>query len=74
MTIIQYLASPFWGGGEQFVYSLAKQLVERYHHTLIFICQPNTDKRMQERFRAIGQTITLKPTTKNGKFSFQTAY
>ena len=74
MTIIQYLASPFWGGGEQFVYSLAKQLVERYHHTLIFICQPNTDKRVQERFRAIGQTITLKPTTKNGKFSFQTAY
>ena len=74
MTIIQYIASPFWGGGEKFVYSLAKQLVEQYHHTLIFICQPNTDKRMQERFQAIGQTITLKPTTKNGKFSFQTAY
>jgi len=69
MTIVHYIASPFWGGGEQYVFELAGELL-RHGHRLVFVLQPKTDPMVEERFAAMGTIYTLNPKTKNGKFSF----
>jgi len=69
MTIVHYIASPFWGGGEQYVFDLTNELL-KHHHRLVFVLQPETDTLVKERFAAIGTVYTLYPKTKNGKFSF----
>lgn len=69
MTVIQYIASPFWGGGEQYVYTLSQQLILRYHYRIVFICQPHSNPELIQRFAALGRVYTLHPRTKNAKFS-----
>ena len=69
MTIIQYIASPFWGGGEQYVYTLSQQLILHYHYRIVFICQPHSNPELIQRFAALGKVYTLHPRTKNAKFS-----
>ena len=73
MTIIHYIASPFWGGGEQYIYTLAQQLIAVYHYRIIFVCQPGTSQQMCDKFATLGPIYLLKPSTRNGKFSFMTA-
>jgi len=69
MTIVQYIAATFWGGGEQYVFDLASALTQQGHR-LVFVLQPQSDSMLKERFSSLGTTYTLYPKTKNGKFSF----
>lgn len=74
MTIVHYLASTFWGGGEQYVFTLSQYLKENMHHKVVFICQPDTQPLVIKRLSDIGTTYIIHPTTKNGKFSFISAW
>ena len=67
-AILHYIASPFWGGGEQYVYNMALAL-SRQGQRLVFVCQPKTEPMLLERLQQLGDTYTLTPHTKNGKFS-----
>ncbi|MBQ4018352.1 MAG: glycosyltransferase family 4 protein [Paludibacteraceae bacterium] len=70
MVVLHYIASPFWGGGEQYIYDLCTTLAETHQTRFVFVCQPGTDEQMQSRFRALGTVYTLQPRTKNSKFSY----
>lgn len=70
MVVLHYIASPFWGGGEQYVYDLSKALCEQYAVRCVFVCQPGTPADLIERWQQIGQVYCLHPKTKNGKFSY----
>lgn len=70
MVVLHYIASPFWGGGEQYVYDLSKALCEQYAVRCVFVCQPCTPADLIERWQQIGHVYCLHPKTKNGKFSY----
>ena len=36
MTILHYLASPFWGGGEKYVYDLASKMLDNGHCVAVY--------------------------------------
>ncbi|MBR1878074.1 MAG: glycosyltransferase family 4 protein [Paludibacteraceae bacterium] len=74
MVVLQYIASPFWGGGEQYVFDLAKTMRTQYNVRTVFVCQPDTPTKLIERWEQIGHVYTLHPKTKNGKFSYLEAY
>ena len=54
MTIAYYIASPTWGGGEQYVFDLAAAMKESGKATPVFLFPANSDKNMIARFRTIG--------------------
>lgn len=70
MVVLHYIASPFWGGGEQYVYDLSAALCEQYGVRCVFVCQPGTPADLIERWQQIGHVYCLHPQTKNGKFSY----
>jgi glycosyltransferase involved in cell wall biosynthesis len=74
MVILHYIASPFWGGGEQYICDLSINIKHRYGVDHVFVCQPNTPTEVIERWQQIGRVYCLRPQTKNGKFSWITAF
>lgn len=70
MVVLHYIASPFWGGGEQYVYDLSKALTEQHAIRCVFVCQPGTPADLIDRWQQIGHVYCLHPKTKNGKFSY----
>ena len=73
MVVLQYIASPFWGGGEQYIHDLCATLKEQGKAEFVFICQPGSDNDLRVRFGRLGTVYTLAPQTKNGKFSYMEA-
>lgn len=71
--IIYYIASRFWGGGEEYVLRLSLAMRER-GHSVAFVLQPDSAPILKERFAEVGDTIELEVNTKNGKFSFASAH
>lgn len=71
--IVYYVASRFWGGGEEYVLNLSSALHSR-GYKVAFVLQPGSDPILKERFAAIGDILELFATTKNGKFSFVSAW
>ena len=70
MVILHYIASPFWGGGEQYIFDLCSTLRTTHDVHCVFVCQPGTSEEMQARYRQLGAVYTLAPRTKNSKFSY----
>lgn len=70
MVVLHYIASSFWGGGEQYVYDLSMAIRAQYQVRSIFVCQPGTPDDLIACWQAIGKVYFLYPETKNGKFSF----
>ena len=50
MTILYIIASPTWGGGEQYIYNLAQHLQAQYGIKPYFLFPPHSSKEMVERF------------------------
>lgn len=69
MTIAYYIASPTWGGGEQYVYDLARSLKEIYNITPVFIFPKNSDSSMINRFHEIGECPSFRYASKLWRFS-----
>lgn len=69
MTIAYYIASPTWGGGEQYVYDLARNMKQAYGITPIFLFPENSDPTMVARFEAVGACPTFRYTGKVWRFS-----
>lgn len=69
MTIAYYIASPTWGGGEQYVYNLARTVKKDYGITPIFLFPGNSDPTMVSRFEEVGACPTFRYTGKIWRFS-----
>ena len=69
MTIAYYIASPSWGGGEQYVYDLALHLRDRYQVTSVFLFPPHSDPAMVHRFQEIGICPPFRYSGKLWRFS-----
>ena len=54
MTIAYFIASPTWGGGEQYIYNLARHMKERYKVNPFFLFPCHSDAKMIARFAEIG--------------------
>ena len=54
MTIAYFIASPTWGGGEQYIYDLARHMKERYEVYPFFLLPNHSDTKMIARFAEIG--------------------
>jgi len=74
MVVIHYIASPFWGGGEQYIYNLSLALAQQKQTRCVFVCPTHTPDEILQRWSQLGHTYTLQPHTKNGKFSFAEAF
>lgn len=55
MTIAYYIASPTWGGGEQYVFDLARHMKDIYKVHPFFLFPANSDPAMIARFSEIGE-------------------
>jgi glycosyltransferase involved in cell wall biosynthesis len=69
MVVLHYIASPFWGGGEQYIYDLSLTMKKIYDTHHVFICQPDTSEVLIKLWEQVGRVYCLCPRTKNGKFS-----
>lgn len=69
MTIAYYIASPTWGGGEQYVYDLARHMKETFNITPIFLFPKNSDHNMVARFKEIGECPEFQYAHKCWRFS-----
>lgn len=69
MTIAYYIASPTWGGGEQYVYNLARTLKTDYNITPVFIFPADSDSSMVNRFCEVGECPTFHFASKFWRFS-----
>ena len=52
MSIINVVGAKIWGGGEQYVYDICKQLQQRHRTAYILVDQSNED--MQSRYAQSG--------------------
>jgi len=73
ITIAYYIASPTWGGGEQYVYNLALEM-KRRSAKLVFFFPSNSSEQMVARFRAIGECPTFRFSSKFWRFSYLAAF
>ena len=74
MTIAYYIASPSWGGGEQYVYDLARTLKAEKGVRILFLFPPHSDAKMVERFSELGECPTFNYTGKLWRFSLFAGY
>ena len=74
MTIAYYIASPNWGGGEQYVYDLARTLKAEKGVRILFLFPPHSDAKMVERFSELGECPTFNYTGKLWRFSVFAGY
>lgn len=51
MSIINVVGAKIWGGGEQYVYDICKQLQQRHRTAYILVDQSNED--MQSRYAQV---------------------
>lgn len=54
MTIAYFIASPTWGGGEQYVFDLARHMKTQFGAKPFFLFPPHSDSSMIARFEEIG--------------------
>lgn len=54
MTVVYIIASPTWGGGEQYVFDLARHMQAQFGIRPCFLFPPKSDKAMITRFEELG--------------------
>lgn len=69
MTIAYYIASPTWGGGEQYVFDLARHMKDRYDVQPFFLFPKHSDATMIARFARIGEAAVFPYAGKIWRFS-----
>jgi len=69
MTIAYYIASPTWGGGEQYVFDLARYMKARYNINPFFLFPVHSDASMIARFAQIGESVVFPYSGKLWRFS-----
>lgn len=69
MTIAYYIASPTWGGGEQYVYDLACAMKAGGDIRPVFILPAGSEKTMVQRFCAVGECPSFPFARKGFRFS-----
>lgn len=56
MSIINIVGAKIWGGGEQYVYDICKQLQQRHRAAYTLVDQSNEE--MQYRYAQVGHVMT----------------
>ena len=74
MTIAYYIASATWGGGEQYVFDLARSMRRIYGANIVFIFPPDSDHKMLERFSEWGTCPLFPYGGKGSRFSLWAAW
>lgn len=69
MTIAYYIASPTWGGGEQYVFDLARHMKTSYNAQPFFLFPAHSDADMMARFAQIGEAAVFPYAGKIWRFS-----
>lgn len=69
MTIAYYIASPTWGGGEQYVFDLARHMKAQYDVQPFFLFPAQSDAAMIARFAQIGEAAVFPYAGKIWRFS-----
>ena len=69
MTIAYYIASPTWGGGEQYVFDLARHMKALYNVQPFFLFPAHSDADMMARFAQIGEAAVFPYAGKIWRFS-----
>ena len=67
MSIINIVGAKIWGGGEQYVYDICKQLQQRHRAAYILVDQSNEE--MQSRYAQVGHVMTANLYTLKGFLS-----
>ncbi len=60
MTIVYYIPTVSWGGREQYVFELAKNIREKYNEKVVFILPQKASEMMFERFQPLGECIRFR--------------
>ena len=68
MTIAYFIASPTWGGGEQYVFDLARHMKEEFGVCPYFLFPPCSDATMVARFEGIGVCKVFPYASKKWRF------
>lgn len=74
MTITYIIASPTWGGGEQYVFDLARHMKQQFGVQTCFLFPPHSDEKMIARFETIGQCSIFRYATKLKRFLPSSGY
>lgn len=69
MTIAYYIASPTWGGGEQYVFDLASHMKAQFDVQPFFLFPKHSDAKMIARFSQIGEAAVFPYAGKIWRFS-----
>ena len=67
MSIINIVGAKIWGGGEQYVYDICKQLQQRHRAAYTLVDQSNEE--MQSRYAQVGHVMTANLYTLKGFLS-----
>ena len=67
MSIINIVGAKIWGGGEQYVYDICKQLQQRHRAAYTLVDQSNEE--MQSRYAQVGHVMTATLYTLKGFLS-----
>lgn len=68
MRIVYIIASSTWGGGEQYVFDLARHLKEAEGVCPYFLFPPDSDWTMIKRFEEVGECKLFEYATKKWRF------
>ena len=68
-TLLHIVQAKVWGGGEQYVYDISRELTKRGYKVLIVV--DKTNKEMQKRFSEVGQVKTMNLYSLSGIFSLR---
>lgn len=68
-TFLHIVQAKVWGGGEQYVYDISRELTKRRYRVLIVVDKTNTE--MQKRFSEVGQVRTMNLYSLSGLFSLR---
>lgn len=68
INIAYFIASPTWGGGEQYVFDLACHMKAQYNVCPYFIFPPQSDPSMTARFEQIGECLIFPYVGKGWRF------
>ena len=68
INIAYFIASPTWGGGEQYVFDLACHMKAQYNVCPYFIFPPQSDPSMTARFEQIGECVIFPYVGKGWRF------
>ena len=68
MTIAYFIASPTWGGGEQYVFDLARHMKAQFGVQPFFLFPSRSDKSMIRRFEEIGACMVFPYAGKAWRF------